>query len=373
MKDLKINNHYQGLRIIVVPLDWGLGHITRCIPIIYALQKAGAEVYCAGDSKAEIIFKKEFPNIHFLPLKGYNIQYSASKIWFLPKILTQLPSIASSIKRENLWLKNLVSEYKINGIISDNRPGMYHKFIPCAYLTHQLFIETGMSWLNKYVQRLHYSYINRFDVCWVPDSAGPENLTGKLSHPATLPEIPVTYLGSLSRFKKGKLPFINDLLIILSGPEPQRSIFEKIILSQIISFKGEVVLVRGLPVSNEILQTAAHVRVFNHLPAEKLETLIKESRMVLSRSGYTTIMDMISLQHYAILVPTPGQGEQEYLAEYLHKKEIFYSCSQQNFKLHTALRKADVFYDNARFPNLEFNDSVIAEWLDTVAASKNNL
>jgi UDP-N-acetylglucosamine transferase subunit ALG13 len=371
MKDQKINNRYTKKRILICPLDWGLGHTTRCIPIIYALRGAGVEVICAGDYKAEIILKKEFPGLLFLPLKGYDIKYAASKRWFATKIISQLPSIVSAISYEHSWLKKVVAAHNIDAVISDNRPGLYHSVIPTVYITHQLFIETGFSWLNKIVQQVHYKYINRFTSCWVPDEADKENLAGKLSHPAVTPDAPVSYLGPLSRFKKEPAIKGTELLVLLSGPEPQRTLFENILISQLKEYENEVILVRGLPGEKEGKRhLPAHIRSFNHLPAEKLGQLIQESKMIVARAGYTTIMDLAILQQSAILVPTPGQGEQEYLAKNLTTQNIFYSCKQDGFILKDELNRAASFYAKARIVQAAFSETVITNWLEQVAKAR---
>lgn len=371
MKDLKINNSPSALRILLCPLDWGLGHITRCIPIIYVLRASGAEVICAGDDNTQNILKKEFPDLQILPLKGYKVQYASSKGWFLPKIICQLPYISSIISYEHEWLKKVVTEHHIDAIISDNRLGLYHQNTPCVYITHQLFIETGFHVLNRHVQALHFKYINRYSCCWVPDAADDDNLAGKLSHPARLPTTPVKYLGPLSRFQNESVPKINDILILLSGPEPQRTIFENILLRQLKSYKGEVILVRGLPSDTKAeIFTPSNVTCLNHLSAARLNRVILESKMIITRAGYTTIMDLVSLQQSAILVPTPGQCEQEYLADYLTGRGIFYSCSQQNINLNEELIKANVFYNNASIKKYSFDETVVTKWLEDLAVKK---
>ncbi|RYF90970.1 MAG: glycosyl transferase family 28, partial [Chitinophagaceae bacterium] len=224
-----INNLRKEPVILVAPLDWGLGHATRCIPIIYTLIRNGARVLLAGEAATEQLYRKEFPTLTFLPLKGYRVQYARKKQHFNLKLLSQLPRLQRLISYEHRWLKKVVAEHNIDAVISDNRPGLYHPHIPCVYITHQLFIETGSSWLTALAQKIHYSFINRFTECWVPDVAGSNSLAGKLSHPKKLPLVPVLYVGCLSRFTQGVQEKSTRLLVLLSGPEPMRSIFEKLI------------------------------------------------------------------------------------------------------------------------------------------------
>ncbi len=366
----KINNLSKGIKILVAPLDWGLGHATRCIPIIYTLIEAGATVLIAGDAATENLLKKEFPTLLFLQLRGYHVTYSRYKKQFLGKLLRQIPRIGKTIKYEQQWLDKVVKDHKIDAVISDNRFGLHNPGIASVYITHQLTIETGVKWLNPLTQKIHYRFINRFNECWVPDAAGPVNLAGRLSHPIKLPHIPVKYMGSLSRFEKTEEAKSITLLVLLSGPEPQRSIFEKLIHSQLQHFEGDVVLVRGLPLEQATPATTANVSIYNHLPAEALCKLVLQSEMVLARAGYSSIMDLAKLQQKAILVPTPGQAEQEYLADYLSNVGLFYSCSQQQFNLKDALTEAADFYTRQSPVAIKYHENVVTVWLKDLARSK---
>lgn len=371
MNGENINIGNKPLRVLVSALDWGLGHATRIITIVKTLQNYDVQVLIAADGAIASLLGAEFPDIQVLPLKGYGVRYSRSKKNFIFKLLGQAPAIFSSIKRENRWLKNTVKEYKIDAVISDNRFGLYHKGIPCAYITHQLFIETGTKWMSRLAQKVHYKYINRYTECWVPDFKDGITLAGKLSHPEKLPAVPVKYIGPLSRFKKQEAVISNDLLIILSGPEPQRSIWEKEILQQVKPVEGTVVLVRGLPGNTDTITTPANLTVYNHLPAKELNALIMQSAVILSRSGYSTVMDLVALQKKAILVPTPGQTEQEYLADYLKEQQLFYTCRQHELYLKNALENTNRFAQ--KIPATDFlslNEAVIKDWVSKLRASQ---
>lgn len=370
MNGENINRLGDGLRILIAPLDWGLGHATRCIPIIYALISAGVSVIIAGNKTQEAILKIEFPQLPFLSLKGYNVLYGKNKRTFLLKLLSQLPSINNTLQYEHNWLKKVVGEYKIDAVISDNRFGLFHKNIPTVYITHQLHIETGSRWLNKIAQQIHYHYINRFTQCWVPDAEGDINLAGKLSHPKKMPLIPVKYIGILSRFKKQEHSITNYLLIILSGPEPQRSIFENLLLHQLKSFEAPVVLVRGLPAQSSTITLAQNIKVYNHLMADDLSKYIQQSAIVLTRAGYSSVMDLATLKQKAVLVPTPGQTEQVYLAALLKKRRLFYTCDQDNFNLPNALHEAREFYKMLPVSPPGFTESIIFSWLNEIQKTK---
>lgn len=338
-----INIKSKNTRILIAPLDWGLGHATRCIPVIRMLVASGAEVLIAADGPTAALLKNEFPAIKILSLKGYKITYSRRAQWFFVKMLRQLPSITASIKYENKWLAKTIEDERIDCVISDNRFGFYNSKVPCIYITHQLFIETGNVLLNILAQKIHYRFINRFSTCWVPDAAGKPNLAGKLSHPQKKPAIPVKYIGCLSRFENKNISSSIGILILLSGPEPQRTIFENIILNELPLLQNiSITIVRGLPGEVNELKND-HATIYNHLPADELNTAILSAETAICRAGYSSIMDLATLGKNAVLVPTPGQGEQEYLAAYLMKQQLFYSVPQQNFSLQKTLEEVKEF------------------------------
>jgi predicted glycosyltransferase len=327
-------------RALVVPLDWGLGHATRCVPIITVLLAQGFEVFIGAEGAGAALLKKEFPLLKILPFQGYRIFYSKNKMYFLWKVMAQFPKIMKAIFIENRWLKKIINEHKIDIVISDNRFGLYNKDVRCIFITHQLQIKTGNSFTEKIVQKVNYTYINKFDECWVIDEKGNRNLAGDLSHPIELPNTKVKYIGALSRLKKYEVEKQYDLLAILSGPEPQRTIFENILLTQMQFLKLDMVLVRGLPAEENILEIE-DLKIYNHLPATVLNELILASKKIIARSGYTTVMDIAALQQKAIFVPTPGQTEQEYLAKYLSMKKYCIAEKQDGFNLQNALDKLE--------------------------------
>jgi uncharacterized protein (TIGR00661 family) len=351
MKIENFNSPGNKSRVLVAPLDWGLGHATRCIPIINRLLQLDCEVIIAANGPCRFLLEKEFQNLTILDLKGYNIHYSRKKYWMPVKLFLQFPKLFFTVYSEHAWLKKIVKQYSIDAVISDNRLGFYHKNISCVYITHQLKIKTGNWFAEWLAQKIHYRFINKYNECWVPDAAGLINLAGELSHPAILPKVPVKYLGPLSRFEKTPAEIKYDLAIILSGPEPQRTVFEKIVLKDLENHSGRALLIRGLPTDTTLLKTTSSLEIQNHLPAIELNRVIIQSKIIISRSGYTTVMDLIKLQKRAILVPTPGQTEQEHLAGYLLKQGLFLCVEQESFSLSVALNKSEDFsFIKRKFP-----------------------
>jgi uncharacterized protein (TIGR00661 family) len=302
------------------------------------LKDCNAEVFIGAEGSAAILQNREFPNIQILPLRGYRIQYAKFKVFFFINILLQLPKIARAVNYEKKWLDKIIDTEKIDVVISDNRLGLSSKKIPCYFITHQLHIKSSFSLLDKIIQNINYSYINQFKECWVPDLENENNYAGELSHPKILPKVPVKYIGLLSRFQKADVQKKYNLAIVISGPEPQRTIFENKILGQLKLIDVSVLLVRGLPDEKQPLKSLLqNITYYNHLDAEALSVAMQQSEIILSRSGYSTIMDLIAIGQKAFLVPTPGQTEQEYLAKYLSEKGLFKSIAQDELDLKKVL------------------------------------
>jgi uncharacterized protein (TIGR00661 family) len=317
-------------RILVAPLNWGLGHATRCIPIINALITHNFEPVLASDGSALSLLKKEFPALKALELPSYNITYPKKGNRFKLKFIKDSPRILKTIKKEYEFVETLIDSEELSGIISDNRFGVKHNSVPSVYVTHQLHVLSGnTSWLSS---KLHQKIISKFNECWVPDYNGEYNLSGTLGHVDDF-ESPIKYIGPLSRLKKQDLPLKYDLLVILSGPEPQRTYLEEKLLHQLESFNGNVCFIKGV-IAHE--QKVAHKKnriLYNFMTSQDLEKVLNESKVVLSRSGYTSLMDYTKLEKSAFLIPTPGQFEQEYLAKKLKFEGIAPSCKQEEFNI----------------------------------------
>ena len=343
------------MRILIAPLDWGLGHATRCIPIIKYLLEKKCEVIIGADGRPLDLLKKEFPLCEFVIIRGYDISYPKNGSMVL-KIAAQIPKILLGIKREHDQLKKIIKEKKIDAVISDNRFGLWSREVPCVFITHQLMVKSPFG--EKIIHQLNKKYISKFTECWIPDMK-EGGLSGDLAHKFPIPEN-AQYVGVLSRFfaKAQNDKYKRDLLVILSGPEPQRTTFEEKILKQIAAnppvsqsetspFTRGILIVQGITEKNERINLPAgqagiseNVEMVSHLTSAELQREILSSEIILSRSGYSIVMDLAVLGKKAIFVPTPGQTEQVYLAKYFSEKKIAYSVSQNKFDLNFALQES---------------------------------
>lgn len=346
-------------RILVAPLDWGLGHATRCIPVIKELLTQNCDVWLAAENAQQHLLATEFPNLPMLELPGYRIKYSKTKQGLAWKMIKQSLKLKRAINAEHKWLKQIIEKYEFDAVISDNRYGLYHVDIPCIFITHQLQIKSPAGkWSEKIFQKKNYNYINRFTECWIPDWAGDNNLAGELSHPTLLPKVSISYVGLLSRLEKKNIDVKQDhLLVILSGPEPQRSILEEKIIEEISHYNGTATIVRGLPGAASLIPSTNMIKFYNHLPSEELAAAMQEAAFIICRSGYSSVMDIATLQKKSVLIPTPGQTEQEYLSASLMEKGFAISFNQEAFSLNTSLAAAKKF--QYKLPVIHTNDLLL--------------
>lgn len=314
--------------ILVAPLNWGLGHATRCIPIIQNLEKAGFRPIIGSDGIALQLLKLEFPHLPFLELPSYSIKYPKKGKNFRWKMVSNLPNMILAVAKERKLVKKWVDEYQLSGIISDNRLGVFNKNVPSVFMTHQLNVLTGST--TYFSTKIHQEFIDKFTECWVPDVDEEQNLSGKLGHLDFI-DSRIKYIGPLSRFRKMDSEIKYDLLVLLSGPEPQRTFLEEKLISELKNYAGKVVFVKGIVTEKQEVLQSENILFYNFMQSDELEKLFNESQLVLCRSGYTTVMDLAKLGKKAFFIPTPGQFEQEYLAEKFQEDGLVPFCNQEDF------------------------------------------
>jgi uncharacterized protein (TIGR00661 family) len=327
-------------KVLVCPLDWGLGHATRCIPVIQAFQRQGCEVLIASSGDALQLLRFEFPSLTYFPLPSYRPSYSRGNMmaW---KIFIQLPKFARATHDEHELVEGIVRSNNIDLVVSDNRYGCWSLSTKSVFITHQskLRMPAGFGWAGPIVNFLLQRYIRRYDEVWVPDE--PDS---GLTRPFLSVNFPKQkFIGWLSRFEQRNATVENyDVIALVSGPEPQRSIFEKMVTDQLIASGRKSLIVAGEP-GKAYRKQMGNLQIVNHLSASELEDAILSSGVVVSRSGYSTVMDLIALGKRAIFVPTPQQPEQIQLGKFLHDQQIALCVDQKDFNLEAAVERRDAF------------------------------
>ncbi len=359
------------MRILICPLNWGLGHASRDVLVIQKLLEKGYEVILAGDGMPLKFLETEFPG-----LKSIHLPSSIRITYFkhLPawlKIFILSPFLLYGFIIERYRLKKIVRKIHPDVIISDNRYGLWSENVKSILITHQCSIKfPGFMKFLEYPAALFIRLlIEVFDHCWIPDYPGPQNLSGDLSHRFPPPSN-ASYIGPLSRFSMPAMPPEEayhtsktdqaeklpdaDLLILLSGPEPQRTRLEKTVLKQVRTLPVKTIILQGLPGIYETIEIGPFQTMITHLPSREMKGLIQKARFIICRSGYSSIMDLAELKKKALIIPTPGQTEQEYLADYLAEKGMFLSCRQHEFDLSAALRELEEFEPKFSFASEEY-------------------
>ncbi|MBW6501389.1 MAG: hypothetical protein K0B05_08350 [Bacteroidales bacterium] len=329
--------------ILISPLEWGLGHAGRMIPLARRLQEMNNRIFIAAGEEHTALFRKETEGMEYIRFAGFRPFYSRHLPQYLVLFL-QLPLLLFHSIRDHLRLKRIIREYDIGIVISDNRFGLWNSSVRTAYITHQPRIPFPpyLRFLEPAGVILHRMIIKKYDLCFIPDLPGEENLTGRLTRGIKLPAN-VRYTGILSRFDDSGArgsQSVDPLLylltrgepyntIILSGPEPQRGLLKEKLISTAGAGGPLTVILEGKPSESREPERSGSYIFCQHLSSSAMGHILRTSGSVICRPGYTTIMELVSLGCSALLIPTPGQTEQEYLAAYLSSKGWFATVSQK--------------------------------------------
>ncbi|MBP7496524.1 MAG: hypothetical protein KA792_02535 [Bacteroidales bacterium] len=371
------------INVLICPLNWGLGHSTRSVPLINNLLQNNCNVIIAADKEPLSFLREEFPALQFYVFTSAVVKYPSGSSMSL-KMLLSLPRFIINIIKEHYILKRIINKYDIKLVISDNRYGVWNKSVYSVFITHQIFIKAPkfLKWIEPIIEKINKYFISRYAECWIPDFIDYEkNLSGELSHKKPLPAN-CHFINPLSRFvslDKNKSRANNllstennktDILFILSGPEPQRSIFENIILKDVKMHSSlKIALVKG-KINTEarsinkinIEKPIDNFIIYSHLNSNALFELINKAELVICRPGYSSIMDLCLLGKKAVFVPTPGQTEQEYLADYYKMKGFYYSLKQDSFNINDAINKSK----NFNGLKLHYNEDLLQQRLNYI-------
>ncbi len=318
-----------------------------------------------ADGQALQLLQTEFPNSEFYKLPAYDIKYGKN---FNASIARQLPKIIATVSREHIALQRWIRTKKIDAVISDNRFGLWTKKIPCVFITHQvrIIIPEHLSIFERMILFLNRSFISKYNELWIPDFEGDNNLSGKLSHNISSYDA-IHYIGPLSRLKSCEPQEKKyDVAVILSGPEPHRTIFEKQITEQLRNSEHKAIIIQGKTEQKKESKLTDRIKLVSYLNSNELNDVICSSSTIISRSGYSTVMDVAATGAKAIFIPTPGQTEQEYLADDLKRKKIFYSERQDGFSLERALKESENYTGIHLENNYQLLTDFLSKWLQRI-------
>jgi UDP-N-acetylglucosamine:LPS N-acetylglucosamine transferase len=356
------------MKILVAPLNWGLGHATRCMPIIDSLIDEGCEVVLASDGRSGDLLKAEYPQLMYYKLPSYDITYDTKNfVWLLFK---QSPKALMAILNERKTIQKLVQKESISVIISDNRFGCIDKNTHSIYLTHQTYIIPPTKWLEGIINGVNKRYISKFSEVWIADVEQTPGMAGVLSHNHSFR---AKYLGILSRMQRKTMANQYDICILLSGPEPQRTQLEFELLEQANELKGQKIIVIQGKTDERQSSKLVHpnLEIVSFLTTKELNRVFLQSKMIVSRSGYSTIMDLHRLKKKALLIPTPGQTEQEVLAESFNSSGVCDIQKQGAVDLKHAFDNRDKYSGFAEKKQKIQIQEFIRQWLDQFALRHN--
>ncbi len=324
------------MKILIAPLNWGLGHATRCIPLIRHYLAAGNEVVLGGDGESIALLRHRFPQLRIIDLPSLELRYTdnAQQRGFY---LRAIPALIRFTLADYYYLRQQLAIEHFDMVISDNRFGLFSRDTKCVYITHQLYVQLPkrLKIFQPLARALHACIYKRYNEVWVPDYADPiNNLAGALAHGGRFDRY-AKYIGPLSRFRNRESEIGNRksgyaILAILSGLEPQRTYFEQKLVNRFKESNESVLIVRGKIGGPMTTTQVGSVTLIPHMQDRELLPLMQQAKKIIVRSGYSTIMDLavLGMLHKAEFHPTPGQSEQEYLAQILmHRLGSFSAVS----------------------------------------------
>ncbi len=303
-------------KILFVPMDWGLGHATRCADLIHREVQKGNQVFIAGSGPSGDWLRQYFSELTFIEgCPGYPIKYSASGITWV-SLLAQWPKWEWTIYKENSWLKKQHLIHQFDEIVSDNRFGIALPNVSSIFITHQTTPIMPI-WMSRVYQKLFWKRMNRFAAIWIPDVEEESlRLSGKLSR--FHKSFPITFIGWLSRFNIHRWDNQKsnyDWVGWISGPEMQRTLLEHQLMDLFLESGKRCLIISGQPHLNRSF-TNVNVDLVSHLDDQSMFSVLKSAEKIYMRPGYSSLMDLKAIKTDAELIffPTPGQTEQEYLA-----------------------------------------------------------
>jgi len=323
------------MKIIYGVCSWGLGHATRSLPVIRKLIEENNELTIISNDRSLELLKKELGNnLEYYDIPDYPMLLSENSRQFMAKSFVYWPMFIKRMESGLQKLKKILEKRKCDKIISDGRYDIYSRKIPSFFISHQIRIMNPLriKMFERGSEIFNLFFFKRFAAVLVPDYK-EDDLSGDLSHNLhRIDENKLYYVGILSDFKKKKTNKNIDYLISLSGPEPQRTLLENKLLSQIDNLSGEIVVTLG-KIEKQDNFNKKNIQTYSFLTKGERIDFLNRTKLVISRSGYSTIMDLAVIGIKALMVPTPGQVEQEYLGQYHNKKGTFYSVSQNEINL----------------------------------------
>lgn len=323
-------------RILFAVHDWGLGHASRSLLLIRALVERGDSitvVSAAGDGMR--LLQSELGDAcRFVSYRDIPKPFSRWPAMFYLRMSLATPWVLARMRSEHRFVEALVAREHYDCVVSDSRFGMWSANIPSYCILHSLrqIIPGRPRWMERLVERGQRDLTKGFTRILIPDIEEQQGLSGELGHDPVIDwgVDRLCYIGPLSGISRTDAPVDIDCFFSISGIEPQRSILEKRVLAALPQLDGRIVVTLGRPAQAGSCRQSGNATVHGYLDRKAQGEMLNRARLVMTRSGYTTLMELAELGQRALLVPTPGQSEQEYLARFHHQRGHVWSTTQRN-------------------------------------------
>lgn len=354
------------MHILITPLHWGMGHATRCVPLIRTFLNQGHTVTIACAQRLKPLFQNTFPHCKVIDSPDVEFRYSTNSFGACLNKFALASKMNRLIRAEHKWIVEVVKDFNIDLIISDNRYGCFHPNIPSILITHQINPISGWGDLiDRFFHRKIHGWINNFSECWIPDGEHFK-LSGKLSGITEKIKIPIHRIGWLSRLE----PTVGEdkhILVLLSGPEPTRTQLEEKVIGSLPA-SHHVIVVRGVGSDQLNIKNIEGLTSYNNADEQLLSKLMQEARLIIARSGYSSVMDILNFQKKSVLIPTPHQTEQIYLAHYLQENKIAPSMETYSFTFDRAMQLVQEF--DYQLPRYKYHEEVVISSIAKFASTK---
>jgi uncharacterized protein (TIGR00661 family) len=364
------------MKIIYGVCSWGIGHTARALPILRKLLAEHNELTVISSGRPLQILKDELqePSVEYIDIPDYAPPRGIEPRTFFIGFLLRSPKLQFTIRRELRAVLKLLAKKRYDVILSDTRYGIYHRKIPSFFITNQLrlmnpyrfrTLELGSELYNRF-------FFKRYCGIIVPDFADQDDLGGDLTHNLRLIDMSkIHYVGPISDFKPRELPQTIDYLISLSGPPLERALFRQTILNQLASLNGNIAITtpehnldsKSSCLIRKVQSDARKINVYTYLSRMDRELLLNRAKLLISKIGFTTLSDMAVLRKKALFLPTPGQPEQLYLAQYHNTKRTFRCVLPTKLNLATDVNLALRYQGVKRYCNV---DKAIETVLDLI-------
>jgi len=354
-------------RILFAVHDWGLGHATRSLVLIRALvQRGDAVTILMAESPGLALLRAELGDAcEFYPYEDIPKPFSRYPAVFYFRMSCSVPQIWLRFTLEQRLTERLVRERRLDAVVSDSRLGVWSREAPSYCVFHSLrqIIPGRPRQLERIVERAQRYALRGYRAILVPDVEGDDALAGDLAHDLDVDwRGKLVYIGPLSELQPNGAAEDIDYFFSISGVEPHHTMLAERVLAALPALRGRSVVALGRPGSAADVRTVGNATIHGYLDRRAQGEMLARARVIVGRSGYTTLMEAAGFGKRALFVPTPGQSAQEYLAKFHCERGRVFSTVQSALDIACDLARAEAA---SGLPRLR-TDTAVPRFLDLV-------